>query len=116
MDVEKLNLASLKSVRDCAQRLLEKEDKIDILINNAGELKNKGWLEYVFKNPDKGIWNLTWIANIFESFTGLLSATREVTEDGYELTFATNHLGHFLLTELLKPLILKSSASGFHPR
>jgi len=37
VDVEKLNLASLKSVRDCAQRLLEKEDKIDILINNAGD-------------------------------------------------------------------------------
>jgi NAD(P)-dependent dehydrogenase (short-subunit alcohol dehydrogenase family) len=41
---------------------------------------------------------------------------RELTEDGYELHFATNHLGHFLLTELLKPLIMKSSASGFHPR
>ncbi len=38
MDVEHLDLASLKSVRECAQRLLEKEDKIDILINNAGEL------------------------------------------------------------------------------
>ena len=38
MDVEKLDLASLKSVRECAQRLLDKEDKIDILINNAGEL------------------------------------------------------------------------------
>jgi len=53
---------------------------------------------------------------ILNIISGLLSSTREVTEDGYELTFATNHLGHFLLTELLKPLLMKSSASGFHPR
>ncbi len=32
-----LDLASLKSVRKCAESLLEKEDKIDYLINNAGE-------------------------------------------------------------------------------
>lgn len=36
MVVERLDLASLRSVRECAQRLLDKEDKIDILINNAG--------------------------------------------------------------------------------
>ena len=35
--VEKLDLASLKSVRECAQKLLDTEDKIDILINNAGD-------------------------------------------------------------------------------
>ncbi len=34
--VEKLDLSSLKSVRECAQKLLDTEDKIDILINNAG--------------------------------------------------------------------------------
>ena len=38
------------------------------------------------------------------------------TEDGYDMQFGTNHLGHFLLTELLKPLLMKSSASGAHPR
>ena len=36
VDVVKLNLASLQSVRDCANILLQKEEKIDILINNAG--------------------------------------------------------------------------------
>lgn len=38
------------------------------------------------------------------------------TEDGFDMQFGTNHLGHFLLTELLKPLLMKSSASGAHPR
>ena len=36
VDVHKLDLSSLKSVRECAQILLDKEDKIDILINKAG--------------------------------------------------------------------------------
>ena len=41
---------------------------------------------------------------------------REVTEDGFELTLATNHLGHFLLTDLLVPLFKESVESGFTPR
>ena len=41
VDVIKLDLSSLKSVRECAQTLLDKEEKIDILINNAGNVKIK---------------------------------------------------------------------------
>ena len=36
VEVMKMNLASLDSVRECANQLLQREDKIDILINNAG--------------------------------------------------------------------------------
>ena len=38
------------------------------------------------------------------------------TEDGFEMQMGTNHFGHFLLTELLLPLLRNSSASGFIPR
>ena len=38
------------------------------------------------------------------------------TEDGFDMQMGTNHFGHFAFTELVMPLIRKSSASGHHPR
>ena len=76
------DLASLQSVRQCADTILKQEEKIDYLINNAGVM---------------------W-------------CPQEKTQDGFDMQLGTNHFGHFLLTELLMPLIRKSAASGHHPR
>lgn len=73
--VKELDLSSLKSVRKCAKEILAEEERVDLLINNAG----------VFGIP------------------------QGVTQDGYEITFATNHLGHFLFTLLLLPRIINSA-------
>jgi NAD(P)-dependent dehydrogenase (short-subunit alcohol dehydrogenase family) len=42
---------------------------------------------------------------------GALNLSREVTVDGFERTFATNHLSYFLLTNLLLPQLEKGGAA-----
>jgi NAD(P)-dependent dehydrogenase (short-subunit alcohol dehydrogenase family) len=42
---------------------------------------------------------------------GTVSSWRQVTEDGYELQFAVNHLAPFLLTHLLMPLLQRAPSA-----
>merc|ERR1712192_378898 len=73
--VHRSDLASLKSVRECAEQLSNSLEKIDILINNAG----------------------------------VMTCPLTRTEDGFEMQIGTNHLGHFLLTNLVMPLVKKAA-------
>jgi NAD(P)-dependent dehydrogenase (short-subunit alcohol dehydrogenase family) len=73
----RLDLASLASVREAADHLRSRYDRLDLLINNGG----------------------------------VMEPPHERTVDGFELTFATNHLGHFALTGLLLDRLLETPGS-----
>lgn len=80
---------SMASIRALAAAFLQKYERLDLLLNNAGTVYSE----------------------------------RKVTVDGYEATFAVNHLGYFLLTGLLldrvkasAPARIVSVASAGHLR
>jgi retinol dehydrogenase 12 len=97
IEIVQLNLASLKSVKKCALEILAKESKIDLLINNAGERKKQ--------SDNKMINDLLHIPS------GVMACPYRKTEDDLELQFQTNHLGHFLFTALLMPLVKNAAPS-----
>ncbi|KAI1904661.1 hypothetical protein AGOR_G00007980 [Albula goreensis] len=70
-----LDTSSLASVREFAKGILQEEERLHILVNNAGA-------------------------------SGL---PRDITPDGLEVSFATNHVGPFLLTNLLLDLMKRSA-------
>jgi len=43
---------------------------------------------------------------------GIFATERVVTDEGFEMTFAVNYLGPFLLTELLAPRLVDSATGG----
>jgi len=71
-----LDLADLGAVRRAADELASREERLDVLVNNAG-----------------------------------LAGMRGVTKDGWEMAFGTNHLGPFLFTLRLLPLLRRSAPS-----
>jgi NAD(P)-dependent dehydrogenase (short-subunit alcohol dehydrogenase family) len=73
------DLASLEAARDFANEVSGEHRRLALLINNAG---------IGFGRPGSG---------------------REESADGYELRFAVNYLAPFLLTHLLKPLLIENS-------
>ena len=72
---KQLDLASLQNVRNFADDIMASEQRLDVLICNAGSGSPFG---------------------------------RHLTEDGFELQFQTNHLGHFLLIHLLLDLMKRT--------
>jgi len=70
-ELVELDLANLKSVRDCADQLLAKGERFDVIIANAG----------------------------------VMATPFGHTADGFETQFGTNHLGHFVLVNLIASLI-----------
>ena len=54
--------------------------------------------------------------HILVNNAGLFSLNRELTKDGYEMTFAVNHLAPFLFTNKLLPALERSGEQNRHAR
>lgn len=54
--------------------------------------------------------------NLLVLNAGIMCTPDEKTEDGFELQFGTNHLGHFLLFQLLKPALLAGTSPSLQSR
>ncbi|KAI9734362.1 MAG: hypothetical protein M1834_002468 [Cirrosporium novae-zelandiae] len=54
--------------------------------------------------------------NILVNNAGVMTCPESRTADGFETQFGTNHLAHFLLFNLLKPVLLASSTPDFNSR
>ncbi|KAH7096394.1 retinol dehydrogenase, partial [Auriculariales sp. MPI-PUGE-AT-0066] len=50
--------------------------------------------------------------DVMTNNAGIMAGPHKKSVDGVELQFATNHIGHFLLTNLLMPLLRASSDGG----
>lgn len=93
-DIGVLDTEDLASIKEFANWYKKKYDRVDYLINNAG-------IQYG-SIPGNPLFNLD---------TPILS------KQGYDQMFVTNYMGHFLLTELLLPIITDkviNVSSGFH--
>jgi NAD(P)-dependent dehydrogenase (short-subunit alcohol dehydrogenase family) len=71
VDMVRGDLCELAQVAGMARRIAELTDRVDLLINNAGGMRDQ----------------------------------IQLTSEGNEVSFAGNHLGHFLLTTRLLPLL-----------
>ncbi|KAJ3547891.1 hypothetical protein NM208_g1275 [Fusarium decemcellulare] len=54
--------------------------------------------------------------NLLVLNAGVMATPEGKTEDGFETQFGTNHLGHFLLFQLLKPALLAATTPSFQSR
>ncbi|KAI1807074.1 NAD(P)-binding protein [Daldinia bambusicola] len=88
----------------------EKPGKVEVIVMDLASLKSvrKGAEEFLRKSGNK--------LNILINNAAIMGSPKGKTEDGFELHFGTNHLGHFYLFHLLKDALLASATPSFNSR
>lgn len=81
-----LDTSDFDNVIDFAKWFTKNFKQLDFLVNNAGTLYTPPYDTFDPKNP-------------------------QTSKQGYDLAFATNYLGHFLLTQLLLPILITTPKS-----
>lgn len=64
------------------------------------------------RNAASQVTDMTDQLDVLINNAGLMTSTLQHTVEGIEAQFGSNHIGHFLFTNLLLPLLLKSAKSS----
>lgn len=81
-----------------------KNHRVDLMLCDLGELNSIRNFAKEFKEKYNRL-------DILINNAGVILPKRHETKDGFELQFGVNHLGHFLLTNLLLDLLIDSAPS-----
>jgi NAD(P)-dependent dehydrogenase (short-subunit alcohol dehydrogenase family) len=93
------NLAKAKGMVDG----LDESEKIRLISMDLSEMKS-------VKAGAKEILKLTDQIDVLINNAGGMFPAKKLTHEGLDMTFASNHLGHFLLTQELLPALKKGQA------
>ncbi|KAI5655295.1 hypothetical protein M9H77_32482 [Catharanthus roseus] len=103
---------SLKTAEDAKARILSEFPDSDIIVM-ALDLSSLNSVRKFVKEFE----SLNLPLNLLINNAGKFSHEHSISEDGIEMTFATNYLGHFLLTKLLmKKMIETAKTTGVQGR
>jgi NAD(P)-dependent dehydrogenase (short-subunit alcohol dehydrogenase family) len=97
-----------ETIKDIRSTSAGKGDLIPIEMELESLASVRKGAEEFLKQSDK--------LNILVNNAGIMACPEAKTVDGFERQFGTNHLSHFLLFNLLKDTLLKSSTPEFNSR
>jgi NAD(P)-dependent dehydrogenase (short-subunit alcohol dehydrogenase family) len=89
-----------KSIKDAYPDVRVKTVLLDLLSQKA------------IKKTAAAVFNITDRLDVLINNAGLMTMTRQLTAEGIEAQFGCNHVGHFLFTSLLHPLLSAAAKSN----
>lgn len=102
---------AVRDIANAKEALSHIEGNIELIELDLSSLSS------VNKAADEFIQRSSGRLNILINNAGVMVVQeRTLSADGYELQFATNHLGHFLLFQRLKHVLKASSTPSLHSR
>lgn len=85
------------------------QDRLELIHMDLASLSS-------IRSAAQNVSSKTSVLNVLVNNAGIALAPKSTTPDGFDGMFQVNHLAHFLLFQLPKPLLLRSSSPALHSR